>query len=138
MSMKVLRESDSIQEIVFLPSSSSENMTAIVIDEETKEIVNEFSNDLIGSLMSLTWDQIDVLWDYAEDEWAFPPLDPDFGNYAKIGAVFNLKQEHTYDIKVFDENGSVIYFDKIFCTNQPIDQMNNEYYSVNKNKYTYE
>ena len=34
------------------------------------------------------------------------------------------------------EGTSVIYKDKIFCTNQTINQSNNSYYTVNSGEYT--
>ena len=35
-----------------------------------------------------------------------------------------------------DELSNLIYKDKIFCTNQSVDQTQNKYYSVNKDEYT--
>jgi CMP-N-acetylneuraminic acid synthetase len=37
------------------------------------------------------------------------------------------------------KNGtSVIYKDKVFCTDQTINQTNNDYYSINKDEYVQE
>lgn len=132
--MKTLRETDSYQFIDFAPRKVSENMVAIVIDDQTKEIVNTFDSRLIGSLMNMTWEQISLIWDEIEYEWEFPPIDPEVGNYSRLTGIFNLKEYRYYDFSVYvgDEE---VYKDKIFCTNQPISQASNEYYSVSKGLY---
>lgn len=55
-------------------------------------------------------------------------------DYLTITYAFNLKEGRYYDLTLL--NGTeVIYLDKIFCTDQTIDQDTNSYYSVNKNEY---
>ena len=132
--MKTLRETDSFQSIDFSPRRVSESMVAIILDDQTKEIVNIFDSALIGSLMNLTWEQVSLIWDEIEYEWEFSPIDPDIGNYSRLTGVFNLKEYRYYDFTVYigDEE---VYKDKIFCTNQTINQKTNEYYSVNKGLY---
>ena len=61
-------------------------------------------------------------------------------NYIKLTSVFSLVEGRFYDLKVYNGQGSVaesdiIYRDKIFCTAQTINQLNNEEYSINKNTY---
>ena len=83
------------------------------------------------------------------------------GNYLQFTNVFNpiLVENHFYDLtletaysfwntnvklwqnnttlwNVDDKDDGVIYKDKIFCTNQDIDQENNDYYNLNKGQYT--
>jgi hypothetical protein len=83
------------------------------------------------------------------------------GNYLQFTNVFNpiLVENHFYDLtletaysfwntnvklwqnnttlwNVDDKDDAVIYKDKIFCTNQDIDQENNDYYNLNKGQYT--
>jgi hypothetical protein len=92
--------------------------------------------------------------------------------YLDITSVFNLKEGHFYDLKVYElsityddfkervisaggtfednncllnfvqlvqieeiNDNNIIYLDRIFCTDQTIDQDTNNYYSVNKNEY---
>jgi hypothetical protein len=53
-------------------------------------------------------------------------------------AVFGtLKKDVYYTMDVL-LNGSVIYKDKVFCTDQTINQSNNDYYDINENEYTTE
>lgn len=60
------------------------------------------------------------------------------GNYMSFDAVFGtLVEGEFYTLKI--KNGSaVIYRDKVFCTDQTINQTNNDYYSVNNNEYNTE
>ena len=84
------------------------------------------------------------------------------GNYLSFTNIFNpvLVENHFYDItlgvsnsfwntniklwqddqtlwNVDDTSDGVIYKDKIFCTDQDIDQENNDYYKINKGQYTH-
>jgi len=83
------------------------------------------------------------------------------GNYLSFTNIFDpiLVENHFYDItlgvansfwntniklwqddqtlwNVDDTSDGVIYKDKIFCTDQDIDQENNDYYKINKGQYT--
>jgi hypothetical protein len=54
-----------------------------------------------------------------------------------IRDVFNLVENNFYNLTV--TNGTdVIYKDKIFCSDQTINQASNNYFSVNKDVYTEE
>lgn len=57
------------------------------------------------------------------------------GDYNVISESFSLKEGHYYDITI-TASGNVIYKDKIFCTDQTIDQSQNSYYTVNQSEYT--
>jgi len=62
------------------------------------------------------------------------------GNYINLQNVFDLKEGHFYDLKIYNGQGAVtdldiIYRDKIFCTDQSTNQSNNEHYTVNKDVY---
>tara|TARA_R100000900_G_scaffold58259_1_gene47098 strand:- start:4602 stop:4967 length:366 start_codon:yes stop_codon:yes gene_type:complete len=58
-------------------------------------------------------------------------------NYLVISKVLSpvLVEGRFYDLTVKD-GASIIYKDKIFCTDQTINQSNNDYYSVNDGSYT--
>jgi hypothetical protein len=51
------------------------------------------------------------------------------GYYYDVTAVFNLRENFTYTIKLLSE-GNVVFFDKMFCTNQTVSD-----FSVNDNEY---
>lgn len=56
------------------------------------------------------------------------------GEYLSLSHAFSLVEGRFYDLKLEDA-GEVIYRDRIFCTDQEVDQDTNDYYSVNKNVY---
>jgi len=58
------------------------------------------------------------------------------GNYLNFNNIFDpiLVENHFYDLKLIS-NGEVIYKDRIFCTDQDIDQLNSDYYDLNSNEY---
>lgn len=95
------------------------------------------------------------LRDDTSDEIVFLYPDADVnGNYLNLTTSFSLVEGRYYDLKVYsidyavrvldakgtiesisclgsDTDKSIIYRDKIFCTSQEINQLNNQYYSVN-------
>ena len=57
------------------------------------------------------------------------------GNYLQFASIFGaLVEGQFYILQVSDTNG-VIYKDKVFCTDQTINQTSNDYYSINKDQY---
>lgn len=58
------------------------------------------------------------------------------GNYLNFNNIFDpiLVENHFYDLKLIS-NGEVIFKDRIFCTDQDIDQLNNNHYDLNLNEY---
>ena len=62
------------------------------------------------------------------------------GNYMSFTVAYGtLTEGNFYTLKVIiAPNGATIYKDKVFCTDQTINQTNNDYYSVNSGEYTTE
>lgn len=58
-------------------------------------------------------------------------------NYLVISESLSLTEGRFYDLTI-KEGASVIYKDKVFCTDQTVDQDTNNYYSVNQGEYTTE
>ena len=59
-------------------------------------------------------------------------------DYMSFEAVFGtLTKDVFYNMDVLI-SGSVVYKDKLFCTDQTINQSNNDYYTINENEYTTE
>jgi len=54
----------------------------------------------------------------------------DFGYYVQLRGVFNLKENHFYTIEI-KNNSTIIFRDKIFCTDQSTSS-----FSVNNAQYT--
>jgi len=66
------------------------------------------------------------------------------GNYLQFNQAFNpvLVENHFYDIHLYTETGSGykqdIFKDKVFCTDQDVDQLNeNAHYKLNEGEYTH-
>ena len=83
------------------------------------------------------------------------------GDYLSFSNSFNLIENRFYDLQLTDdsyfnrviedggilesigcipkelrENANIIYKDRIFCTNQSVDQLDNDYYKLNKGQYS--
>ena len=58
-------------------------------------------------------------------------------NHLVISQALALKEGRFYDLTI-KEGASVIYKDKVFCTDQTVDQDTNNYYTVNQGEYTTE
>jgi len=56
------------------------------------------------------------------------------GDYNLITETFALKEGYYYDLKLTSE-GATIYKDKVFCTDQSVDQSTNDYYTINQDVY---
>ena len=49
-----------------------------------------------------------------------------------------LKEGRYYDLSVFGSSSTLLYKDKIFVTDQTINQANNNYYDINSGEYTFD
>ena len=58
-------------------------------------------------------------------------------NHLVISQSLALKEGRFYDLTI-KEGSNVIYKDKVFCTDQTVDQDTNNYYTVNQGEYTTE
>ena len=58
-------------------------------------------------------------------------------NNLVISESLSLTEGRFYDLTI-KEGTDVIYKDKVFCTDQTINQTTNDYYSINKDEYVQE
>ena len=60
-------------------------------------------------------------------------------NHRRISATISpiLKEGRFYDLKLLS-GSSLVYRDKIFCTDQTVNQANNNYYDINSGEYTFD
>ena len=60
-------------------------------------------------------------------------------NFRRVSATISpvLKEGRYYDLTLLS-GSSVVYKDKIFCTDQTINQANNNYYDINSGQYTFD
>ncbi len=59
------------------------------------------------------------------------------GNYVSFNNVFSPKlvENHFYDMTLY-VGTNIIFKDRIFCTDQTINQVNNDYYKLNEGQFT--
>tara|TARA_R110000822_G_scaffold18253_2_gene60478 strand:+ start:145 stop:495 length:351 start_codon:yes stop_codon:yes gene_type:complete len=60
------------------------------------------------------------------------------GNFLQFASVFGTLVEGQFYILNVSNGSEIIYKDKVFCTNQTINQTSNDYYTINKNQYVSE
>jgi|TARA_R100001509_G_C4749619_1_gene175920 hypothetical protein len=63
----------------------------------------------------------------------------DVTNYRRIAVTFSpvLKEGRFYTMTLLS-GSTIVYKDKIFCTDQTINQANNDYYDINSGQYDYD
>ena len=66
------------------------------------------------------------------------PTASTIGNYMSFDAVFGTLTEGDFYTLNIKNGTAVIYKDRVFCTDQAVNQTNNDYYSVNDGQYTTE
>lgn len=85
------------------------------IDSVTLYLRNESTNTSTSQTVSLTHDK----------------------GVSSLSHAFSLSEGVYYEMKIL--NGTeVIYYDKIFCTDQTINESTNDYYTINSGQYTEE
>ena len=108
--MKILTTSSSAQNIVVIPRVFASSYTLQVQDEaENKQIFNSSVSAASGV-------------DKRTLSVTFSPV---------------LEGGRTYAMTLLS-SGSVVFRDKIFCTDQTINQSNNNYYDINSGQYDFD
>lgn len=128
--MKILTTSLTEQTIRIIPRSYPDDVTLILRDDSTNEIVTY-------TLDSMEWENTDEVWNAVDLNWNDAGGYYEEDGYLVINNQYNLVEGRFYDLTI-KEGSVVIYKDKIFCTDQSIDQETNNYYSINENVYTTE
>ena len=102
ISMKIMTTSSSSQNIDVIPRTFASTYTMKLRDTSTNEEV--FSSSVSAASVSS-------------------------GNYKRVSVTISpvLKEGRFYDLKLLS-GSSLVYRDKIFCTDQTVNQANNNYY----------
>ena len=106
--MKILTTSTDAQSMSIVPRSYASTITIKLRDESTNNITTY-------SDVSTTTDK----------------------GYLVFSNSYSLTENVFYELTIL-EGSSVVYKDKIFCTDQTINQQNNSYYTINESVYTSE
>lgn len=113
INMKILTTSDAQQNITIIPRQFLSSYKLIVKDEATN---TEVFNDEVTAA--------------AND------------NYRRLQVTFDpvLKEGHSYTFEVRNRlvETQLYYRGKIFCTDQTVNQSNNDYYDINKDVYDFD
>ena len=105
--MKILTTSTNTQTIKIIPRNATSNMTLEIRDESTNTTE---SYTITGT----------------------PSYD---GDYYTLNNDYTLVEGRYYNLTLKDASGNILYKDKIFCTDQTVDESNNDYYTVNSGEY---
>ena len=112
--MKVLKDTQAVQTISIIPRSYPTSLTLTLRDDQT----NDIDTYALNSGFSVVND------------------------YLVIDNVYTLREFHFYDLTITDQDGDIIYKDRIFCTDQDIATFSvnadrTEYQNVNINWNSY-
>ena len=95
-------------------------------------------------------DKVIVRDNSTNESYTYNNINTDLSTFANYISITNqdgyvdssdnsiLKEGGFYDFTVFKTGGTAIYKDKIFVTDQTVNQANNDYYDINKDLYKYD
>jgi len=129
--MKILTTSTGDQTIRVIPRSYPDDLTIIVRDDST-------NTETTYVLDSMEWENSDEEWQAVEMNWNDAGGYYEENDYLVITNQYALTEGRFYDLTLKNELNEIIYKDKLFCTDQTIDESTNNYYTVNKDEYTVE
>lgn len=121
--MKKLTTSTSPQTLRIVPRRYTTIVRMTLRDDSTNEIY-EFD------LSSKVWEEVASAWDRSSFQWESASSVQIVGDYLEITTNFSLEESRFYDMTLYS-GGDIIYKDKIFCTDQKVNQATDDYYSVN-------
>lgn len=113
--MKVLNNTGEIQTIRVIPRSYPSSLTLSLRDDQTNTTVTYSLNGNDWNVSDYVWNLLDVNWEASTVGFSVE------NDYLVIDNIYALREFHFYDLSVLDQDGDIIYKDRIFCTNQPIE-----------------
>jgi hypothetical protein len=127
--MKILKTGTDQQTLTFIPRAYSNPIVLTLRDDQTNEVVTYTINGNIWQYQANEWNLSELIWNVDDNSFL------NFTDYMVISHSFDLREGHYYDLTVKTITGAVIHLDKIFCTDQDIDESLNQYYSINEGEY---
>tara|TARA_R110000772_G_scaffold17960_2_gene50176 strand:- start:174 stop:605 length:432 start_codon:yes stop_codon:yes gene_type:complete len=132
--MIILTTSAAAQTLSVIPREYSESFTMTVRDDNTN-VTKQY--DITSSSISNNYLTFDNIFNpiLVENRFFDLRLYIDYNFWNTNYSFWNL-----YEVKWNTDDGQNIdiYNDKIFCTDQDVDQLNqNDYYKINKDQYTF-
>ena len=126
--MLVLKTQTTEQTFKVIPREFVTDATICIRDDSTNTEVCVLTT---GS----EWQTYNLDWELATNDWEDAVGLLIVNNYVQITMNLNLVEGRFYDLKISDASGVVVYRDKVFCTDQNIDQIANSYYDINSGNY---
>mgnify|MGYP003118942897 FL=1 len=127
--MLVLKSQVAEQTFKIIPREYVTDATICIRDDSTNTEVCVLTT---GS----HWETYNLDWELASNDWEDSVGLVIENNYVVVTMELNLIEGRFYDLKLTGSaSGKIIYRDKIFCTNQSIDQLANSYYDINSGNY---
>jgi hypothetical protein len=127
--------------MLILTTQTTEQTFKVIPREFVTEITiclrDDSSNEEICVLTTgKEWNTNTLEWQLANYDWEDEAGSIVENNYLVISLNLNLIEGRFYDLKIIGtDHQKIIYRDKVFCTDQSIDQLSNSYYDVNSGNY---
>jgi hypothetical protein len=126
--MIVLTTSTADQTFRVIPREYVTDAEICIRDESTNEEICVLTTGSLWNTNTLDWQLANYDW---EDEVGIVITN----DIMYITMNLDLLEGRFYDLKISNTSGTVIFRDKIFCTDQTIDQETNNYYDMNQGLY---
>ena len=126
--MIVLTTSTNPQTFNIIPREYVTDAEICIRDESTNEQICVLSTGSDWNTNTFEWQLANYDW---EDEVGIVITN----DIMYITMNLDLLEGRFYDLKISNTSGTVIFRDKIFCTDQTIDQETNNYYDMNQGLY---
>ncbi len=126
--MIVLTTSTADQTFSVIPREYVTDAEICIRDESTNEEICVLTTGSLWNTNMLDWQLANYDW---EDEVGIVITN----DIMYITMNLDLLEGRFYDLKISNTSGTVIFRDKIFCTDQTIDQETNNYYDMNQGLY---
>lgn len=133
--MKVLKPTLNTQTISIIPRIYSNYVVLSIHDESTNEVIDY---NLVTSLNN-DYLEISNSYNLVEGRWYNITL-KDVGSefIERVNEDLGVFEISSCFYDFYNVYGSIIYKDRVFCTNQEVNQPSNDYYTINKNNYIQE
>ena len=119
--MIILKTSKDAQTFSIIPREYTVDVTICIRDESTNIETCVLTS---GSL----WNTFNLNWELATNDWEDEVGIIIVNDLVNVTMNLDLIEGRYYDMRVSNTSETVIFRDKIFCTDQTIDQMNDDYY----------
>lgn len=139
--MILLTTSEEAQELKVIPRTYPVSLSGFYLDDYKRRVIldgGSFEYNPLGNIIEYRIADIKLRDESKNTSVTYSDVFCDIiGGYLTLSQAFSLVEGRFYELTILD-GVDVIYRDKVFCTDQDVDQATNDYYSVNKNVYTAE